>query len=90
MNAVTACSVQGDIPIHMHIMTTEVQRDKELEGYGIFGIGQRQIAQQRRCRAPSRVLVSGAQSMNGRGTHLSVTMSSTAPNLEVWFSARAA
>ena len=43
---------QDNIPVHMHVMATKVERDKELEQDGIGRIGRREIAQQARCRAP--------------------------------------
>jgi len=40
--------MQEDSPIHMHIMTAEIERDEELEQNRVLGVRDTKIAQQAR------------------------------------------
>ena len=41
-----------DIPVHVHVMTAEIERNQELEDERIVGIRRRQIYQEPRCCTP--------------------------------------
>ena len=80
---------QERVPVHVHVMATKVERDKELEDERMLWIRRGEITEQaargrpdhsNRIRTHSRMRESEAESR----THRSVTISSTAPNFDAW------
>jgi hypothetical protein len=74
----------GNLRVHVHVVRGEVQCDQELEKQSPTGVGNSQEGL-KACGSTST-----DQLDQWDIAYLSVTMSSTAPNLEVWFKALAA
>jgi len=76
-----------DLRVHVHIMRRKVESDQELEEKGPTGVSDSQESLQ----AGSSASIHQLADYTIRAiADLSVTMSRTAPNLEVWFNALAA
>ena len=73
-----------DLRIHVHVVRREVECDQELEEQSPTGVGNCQKG------LKARSSTSTHQLDQWDIAYLSVTISSTAPNLEVWFKALAA
>lgn len=90
-------ALENDSRVHVHVVGGEVQSNEELEQQGPSRVCDGQESLQTRGRAStyqySIQITVKAKGRSGRDhdmTYLSVTMSSTAPNFEVWFNALAA